>query len=115
LNGAVKASQDFPLHVANYTSVCNGEVGVGSGSDGIGSGDCVIQFKANYSELVDINFGEDEKELLQVEEQAHNEELFVQLEHNQNFWFTWNQITSMWAFLKLMTILLLSIVLSLNE
>jgi hypothetical protein len=64
----------------------------------------VIQSKASYSELVDRDLGEDEEELLQAEEQACNEELFVELERNQNFWFTWNQ-TNTWAFLKLVTIL----------
>jgi len=58
----------------------------------------VIQSKANYNELVDKDLGEDEKELLQVEEQTHNEKLFVELECNQKIWFTWNQTTSTWAF-----------------
>jgi hypothetical protein len=57
----------------------------------------VIQFKASYSELVDKDLGEDEEELLQAQEQACNEKLFVELECNQKFWFTWNQTTSTWA------------------
>ncbi len=34
LNEVSKASQGFPLHVANYTSVYNGEIGFESG-DGV--------------------------------------------------------------------------------
>jgi hypothetical protein len=54
----------------------------------------VIQSKANYNELADKDLGEDKDELLQVEKQARNEELFVELEHNQKFWFTWSKATS---------------------
>jgi hypothetical protein len=60
-NGTIELSQGFPLHVANYTSVCSGKVGVGNGSGGVGSGDNVIQFKVDY-------FGGDEEELLQAKE-----------------------------------------------
>jgi hypothetical protein len=80
--------------------VCNGEVRVGSGSGGVGKGDCVIQSKARYSELVDKNLGEDEEEILQAKKQACNEKLFVELEHNQNFWLTWHKTTIMLAFFK---------------
>ncbi len=92
MNGAIEASQGSLLHVVECTCVYNGEVGVGSGSDG------VIQSKANYSELIDKDLGEDEEELLQAEKQAHNEELFMELECNQNFSFTWNRTTRTWAF-----------------
>jgi hypothetical protein len=68
LNGVAKASQGSPLHVVDYTSVYNGEIGVGSG-------DGVIQFKVCYNELVDKDLGEDQEELLQAEKQACNEEL----------------------------------------
>jgi len=54
----------------------------------------VIQSKANYNELADRDLGEDKEELLQVEKQACNEELFVELDRNQNFWFTWSKTTS---------------------
>jgi hypothetical protein len=57
----------------------------------------VIQSKASYSEFVDRDLGGDEEKLLQVEEHARNEKLFVELEHNQNFWFIWSR-TSTWAF-----------------
>jgi hypothetical protein len=60
----------------------------------------VIQSKANYNELVDKDLGEDKEELLQVEKHAHNEELFVELEHNQKFWFTWSRSTSTRASFK---------------
>jgi hypothetical protein len=92
LNGVVEASQGFLFHVVDCIGVCNGEVGVGNG-------DGVIQSKINYNELVDKDFGVDEEELLQVEEHARNEKLFVELEHNQKFWFTWNR-TSTWAFFE---------------
>jgi hypothetical protein len=91
LNGVAKTSQGFPLHVVDYTSVYNGEIGVGNG-------DGVIQSKVGYSELVDINLGENQKELLQAEEQACNENLFVELGCNQKICLTWNRTTSMWAF-----------------
>jgi hypothetical protein len=61
LNRVAKASQDFPLHVVDYTSVYNGEIGVGSG-------DGLIQSKVGYSELVHIDLGESEEGLLQVVE-----------------------------------------------
>jgi hypothetical protein len=35
LNGVVKISQCSPLHVVDYTCVCNGEVRVGSGGGGV--------------------------------------------------------------------------------
>ncbi len=54
-----------------------------------------------YSELVDINLGENQEELLQAKEQACNEKLFVELGCNQKFCLTWNRTTSMWAFLKI--------------
>jgi hypothetical protein len=54
----------------------------------------VIQSKANYNELANIDLGENKDELLQVEKQARNEELFVELEHNQKIWFTWSKATS---------------------
>jgi hypothetical protein len=57
-NGAIEVSQGSPLHVANYTSVCSGEVGVGNGDD-------VIQSKVGYNELANKYLGEDE-ELLQA-------------------------------------------------
>ncbi len=53
------------LHVVDYTSVTNGEVGVGSGSGGVGRDDNVIQFKTGYNEVADRNLGEDEEEPLQ--------------------------------------------------
>jgi hypothetical protein len=56
-----KSSQGFFLHVADCTSVSNGEVGVKSG-------DSVIQFEAGYNELTKKDLGENEKKLLQVEE-----------------------------------------------
>ncbi len=56
LNRAVETSQGSPFHVVNFTCVCNGEVKVGS-SNGIGSGDDVIQSEANYNELVDRDLG----------------------------------------------------------
>jgi hypothetical protein len=64
LNGDVKASQGTPLHVANYSHVCSGEVGVGSGNGRAGSGDDVIQSKANYNELANRDLGENKEELL---------------------------------------------------
>jgi hypothetical protein len=57
LNGVVETSQGSPLHVANCTCVCNGEVKVGSSSGGVGSGDDVIQSEASYNELVDKDLG----------------------------------------------------------
>ncbi len=54
----------------------------------------MIQSEANYNELVDRDLSEDKEELLQVEKQAHNEKLFVELERNQKFWFTWSITTS---------------------
>jgi hypothetical protein len=69
LNGAIELSQGSLLHVANYTSVCNGKVGVGNGGGGgVGSGDNVIQFKVDYNELANKDLGEDEEELLQAKE-----------------------------------------------
>jgi hypothetical protein len=53
LNGIAKASQGFLFHITDCTSVCNGEVGVGNGSDGVGSCDGVIQSEAGYNELID--------------------------------------------------------------
>jgi hypothetical protein len=58
----------------------------------------VIHSKVGYGELADKNLGEDEEEPLQVEKHVCNEKLFVELEFNQFFWFTWNITTSMWAF-----------------
>jgi hypothetical protein len=72
LNGVVKASQGSPLHV-DYIGVYNVKIGVGN-SDG------VIQSKVNYNELANKNLGEDDKELLQAQEQVCNEKLFVELE-----------------------------------
>jgi hypothetical protein len=60
-NEFAKASQGSPLHVADYISVYNGEIGVGNG-------DGVIQSKVDYNELANKDLGEDEEELLQVEE-----------------------------------------------
>jgi hypothetical protein len=57
LNGVVETSQGSPLHVANCIVVCNGEVKVGSGNGGVGSGDSVIQSEASYNELGDRNLG----------------------------------------------------------
>jgi len=54
----------------------------------------VIQSKVGYNELVDRDLGEDEEELIQVEERACNEKLFMELECNQNFCFTWNRTIS---------------------
>ncbi len=51
----------------------------------------MIQSKVGYNELANRDFGEDEEEFLQVEEQACNEKLFVELECNQIFCFTWNR------------------------
>jgi hypothetical protein len=54
------------------------------------------------------------EELLPVEEHARNEKLFVELEHNQIFWFIGvEQVRG--YFKKLMTILLLWIILNLNK
>jgi hypothetical protein len=87
LNGFAKASQGSPFHVIDYISVYNGEIRVGNG-------DGVIQSKVGYNKLDDKDLGEDEKKLLQVEEQACNEKLFVELECNQNFCLIWNKIIS---------------------
>ncbi len=57
MNGVVETSQGSPLHVANCIVVCNGEVKVGSGNGGVGSGDSVIQSEASYNELGDRNLG----------------------------------------------------------
>ncbi len=35
LNGAIQTSQGYPLHVVDCTNVCNGEIRVGNGSDGV--------------------------------------------------------------------------------
>ncbi len=60
----------------------------------------MIQSKANYNELADKDLGEDKEKLLEVEKHAHNEKLFVELECNQKFWFTWNRTKSTWASFK---------------
>jgi len=99
LNGVTKTSQGSPLHVVDYTNVYSGEIRVSNG-------DGVIQSKVDYNELPNRNLGEDEEELLQLEEQACNETLFVELEHDQNFVSL--QIEQVCGhFFKLMTILLL--------
>jgi hypothetical protein len=61
LSGVAKASQGSPLHVANYTSVYNGEIGVGSG-------DGVIQSKIGYSKVVNKDLSEGEEKFLQADE-----------------------------------------------
>ncbi len=96
-NGAIKASQGSPLHVADCTSVCNGEVGIGSGSGGVENDDSVIQSKVGYSKFVEKDLGKDKEKFQYIEEQTHNEELFVELECNQKFWLTRNK-TNTWAF-----------------
>jgi hypothetical protein len=58
----------------------------------------VIQSKVGYSKLAEKDLGEDKEEFSKIEEHACNEKLFVELEHNQKFWFTWNRTTSTWAF-----------------
>jgi len=43
----------------------------------------VIQFKVGYNELANRDLGENEEKFLQVEEQACNGKLFVELEENK--------------------------------
>ncbi len=66
MNGVIEASQGFPFHVVECACVCNSEVGVGSGSDGVGNVDSVILFEASYSVLANKDFGKDEEEFLQA-------------------------------------------------
>ncbi len=74
-----------------------GEDGVEGGNGGLGNGG--LGSKANNNEIIiDKKLGEDNKDIFQVELDAQQKQMLVQLEFNQKYWLMWQRSTSTWAF-----------------
>ncbi len=83
-------------NVTNY-GVSFGEDGVEGGNGGLGNGG--LGSKANNNEIIiDKKLGEDNKDIFQVELDAQQKQMLVQLEFNQKYWLMWQRSTSTWAF-----------------
>ncbi len=64
---------------------------VNYGEDGVGGGGGLGSIIGNNEVIIDKEFGEDDEEIFQVEANAQQEQLFVQLEFNQKYWLTWQR------------------------
>ncbi len=82
MNGVIENNEGNWFECVNY-----GEDRVGGGSGGLGS------IMGNSEIIIDKEFGENNKNIFQVEFEANaqQEQLLVQLEFNQKYWLTWQK------------------------
>lgn len=81
INGVIEDEEGIDLNVIDY--------GVNFGENGVGGGSGGLECKVNNNEtIVEWELSEDNKEIFQVESDAWQEQLLVQLEFSQNYWLT---------------------------